>query len=524
MGRGKIEIPTDITLLSSDRDAEKVGFVVWGSEQMKRLLVISAVLLVIPCLVLAGPIPDTGQTKCYDNTQEITCPNLGEPFYGQDANYGPNLHSYTKLDEDGNDLPDEATEWIMVRDNVTGLIWEVKTDVGTIHNNGDEYNWYDAQDYFIDTINSQNFGGNSDWRLPTIKELSTIVDSSISYPGPLINLAYFPNTQTPAYLSSTTYASNPNFAWAIVFTNGIVSEGDKSISFFSYVRAVRGGQTSNNFVAIGDGTVTDTATGLMWQQVETPVTYSWEQALSYCENLILNNDGEWTSGSPNSSGIRYNDWRLPNKNEMQSIVDYSTYNPSIDPIFEAELSHYWSSTTSAWHLESAWYVNFSYGRMFESNKSSDYHVRAVRCGIPPDTDCDTILDEEDNCLTNPNPLQENADTDGIGDLCDNCPNTSNPTQQDSYPPQGNNIGDVCDCECDFDCSGSVDANDVTAFLGGFGRSVFCCPCTNAAPCNGDVDCNANVDAADVTMFLEDFGRNQFNNPCPPCVAGAWCVY
>ena len=74
------------------------------------------------------PIPDTGQTKCYDNEYEIPCPKPGEPFYGQDGNYNINPPSYTKLDEKGNDLPDDAETWVMVRDNVTGLIWEVKNN------------------------------------------------------------------------------------------------------------------------------------------------------------------------------------------------------------------------------------------------------------------------------------------------------------------------------------------------------------------------------------------------------------
>jgi len=90
--------------------------------------------------VLASPIPDTEQTKCYNNTSEITCPNPGEPFYGQDAQYITNPQSYTKLDANGNDLPDEATEWVMVRDNVTGLIWESKTDDNSIHDKDNTYN------------------------------------------------------------------------------------------------------------------------------------------------------------------------------------------------------------------------------------------------------------------------------------------------------------------------------------------------------------------------------------------------
>jgi thrombospondin 2/3/4/5 len=130
----------------------------------------------------------------------------------------------------------------------------------------------------------------------------------------------------------------------------------------------------------------------------------------------------------------------------------------------------------------------------------------------------------DNCPNHSNPSQEDVDSDGVGNVCDNCPTLLNQLQEDSYPPLGNNIGDVCDCECDFDCSGSVDAIDVTAFLTDFGRNFFNNICRNENPCNGDVNCDRYVNATDVVKFLEDFGRNEFNNPCPVCVAGAWCVY
>jgi len=96
---------------------------------------------------------------------------------------------------------------------------------------------------------------------------------------------------------------------------------------------------------------------------------------------------------------------------------------------------------------------------------------------------------------------------------------------DTYPPQGNGIGDVCDCEGDFNCDGNVDARDVTSFLDDFGRNQFNNPCNEAPPCKGDFNCDRNVDATDVTVFLGDFGRNQFNNPCPACDSEIpWCVY
>ena len=78
--------------------------------------------------VWAAPVPDTGQVQCYNVIGAvITCPSPGQAFYGQDANYSINTPSYTKLDGSGSVLPDSAMSWVMVRDNVTGLIWENKT-------------------------------------------------------------------------------------------------------------------------------------------------------------------------------------------------------------------------------------------------------------------------------------------------------------------------------------------------------------------------------------------------------------
>jgi hypothetical protein len=120
--------------------------------------------------------------------------------------------------------------------------------------------------------------------------------------------------------------------------------------------------------------------------------------------------------------------------------------------------------------------------------------------------------------------ENDADIDGVCGDTDNCPYHSNPGQEDTFPPQGNGIGDACDCESDFNCDGNVDASDVSNFLTDFGRAQFNDPCTSGSPCNGDINCDSSVDASDVTHFLEDFGRNKFNDPCPACVAGDWCSY
>jgi len=132
-----------------------------------------------------------------------------------------------------------------------------------------------------------------------------------------------------------------------------------------------------------------------------------------------------------------------------------------------------------------------------------------------------FLDYFNLCPSDPD---NDYDNDSVCGDVDNCPLLANMDQLDNYPPQGNGIGDACDCEGDFNCDGNVDATDVTRFLADFGRNQFNDPCTSGSPCNGDSNCDSNVDATDVTKFLEDFGRNQFNNPCPVCLEGDWCVY
>ena len=118
----------------------------------------------------------------------------------------------------------------------------------------------------------------------------------------------------------------------------------------------------------GDGTVTDTQTGLMWQKATAPGTYNWQAALAYAEGLTLGG---------------HSDWRLPDRNELQTLVDYSRYNPAIDPLLASNTvsSPYWSSTTYANDTNNAWRVYFSSGYVhYYGNKSNSYYVRAVRAG------------------------------------------------------------------------------------------------------------------------------------------------
>jgi len=111
---------------------------------MKRTIKMVAfsfiIFLAISVCALAGPVPDTGQTQSYTDT------------FGEDSDYLINPPSYTKLDAQGNDLPDSATKWVMVRDNVTGLIWEVKQagdgtkNYSNLHDADNTYTWQNGQE------------------------------------------------------------------------------------------------------------------------------------------------------------------------------------------------------------------------------------------------------------------------------------------------------------------------------------------------------------------------------------------
>lgn len=112
--------------------------------------------------------------------------------------------------------------------------------------------------------------------------------------------------------------------------------------------------------------VTDNERDLMWQDDADArsIQKTWSEAINYCENLTL--------GS-------YSDWRLPNINELKSIVDKDKDTLSIvDGFRNISTNDYRSSTTYAGYEGNAWYVSFYGGRIFNSNKYGEYYVRCVR--------------------------------------------------------------------------------------------------------------------------------------------------
>lgn len=214
-------------------------------------------ILLIVAFAWTAPIPDILQTKKNDAGDEITR-QLHDTYVSKSST------SYTRLDDTGKALSEYASSWSMVRDNVTGLIWEMKTNKDGVKNYSDPhdadntYSWYDnnpatnggyegTQDKgkdtrsFLEALNNAGFGGYTDWRLPTLKELNSIVDYDVSPPGPTISSTYFPNTQASFYWSSSASVGYDYRAWCVGFDDGYAHDYGKY--GYYYVRAVRGSQT-----------------------------------------------------------------------------------------------------------------------------------------------------------------------------------------------------------------------------------------------------------------------------------------
>jgi len=112
------------------------------------------------------------------------------------------------------------------------------------------------------------------------------------------------------------------------------------------------------FVDNGNGTVSDTVTGLMWQKGDSQNDAggrTWEEALNYCESLTLPSGG-------------YSDWRLPNVRELETLVDWDRYAPAINTTYfpDCRSSYYWSSSTYAYYPGYAWTVDFYNGYVYSS--------------------------------------------------------------------------------------------------------------------------------------------------------------
>ncbi|MBM3890328.1 MAG: DUF1566 domain-containing protein, partial [Verrucomicrobia bacterium] len=289
---------------------------------------------------------DTGQSKCYNNSAEMLSPAPGAAFYGQDAQYSGNQPSY-KNNGDGT-----------ISDLNTGLMW--------VRACGSKVTLAAA----TAGASACRVGGYSDWRMPTIKELYSLILFSGTDPSggttaatPFIDTSYFEFKygDTSAgeriidaqYWSSTRYVgySTDGKTFGVNFADGRI-KGYPGNFAKQFVRYVRGNSNYgvNSFTNNGDGTITDQGTGLMWSRDDSGTGMNWQAALA------------WAQAKNAANYLGHNDWRLPNAKELQSIVDYTrsldtTRSAAINPVFnctaitdearQTDYPFYWTSTTHA---------------------------------------------------------------------------------------------------------------------------------------------------------------------------------
>lgn len=352
--------------------------------------IVSAGFLILSAIMVSAQVPfkivSTSQTKFYNDSVEIPAPSQGQPFYGQDAQYSGNIPGYH---DNYNGT---------VNDLLTGLTWQRDYDQ-------QPHRWEYAQT-LLANINNQQLGGYSDWRIPNIKELYSLWNSSKGWP--YIDTINFPISQvqighaifwscseysgtmgnvvpgTPGDTLGAPMIFGVNFGTGHIKGYSILPGGPPH--FFRFVRgSVNYG--INQFQDNGDGTISDLATGLMWQKDDSHTGMDWKDALAYVQ----------TNNAANFLG--HDDWRLPNTKQLQSIVDYSRSpaatdsterGPAIDTIFNCtgiineagnpDFPWYWTGTSARFDLESkfecAWYVAF--GRAVEANGEDKHGAGAVR--------------------------------------------------------------------------------------------------------------------------------------------------
>jgi hypothetical protein len=292
------------------------------------------------------PVTKTGQVKCYDMAgSEIACANSGE-----DGEYQKGLkRSYTRYSAG------------VVKDNATGLFWQDDySDLG-----GASYmtgNWERAKRY----CKKLSLGGINEWRLPSKYELIMLLERTSGSGG--VNPVFQVKINEGVW-SRSVYAKDSTKAWYIVFLNPYYNDAIGRKGWTQAIRCVYGTLPMHGRYSRKNDMVTDHRTNLVWQDnadaIDDPP--KWEDALKRCEKLSLGGK---------------NDWRLPNINELHTLVNTDYASPAMSPVFKnvirEDYGDYWSSTTYKKESNKAYGINTGSGDDFTWEK--DYYMgEFVRC-------------------------------------------------------------------------------------------------------------------------------------------------
>jgi len=346
----------------------------------------------------AAPLPRTGQTICFKATGAAV---IGCAGTGQD---GETLTGVAWPEPRFSDNGDQT-----VTDKLTGLSWTRDANPA-----GGYKTWRQALDY-IEALNRRNHLGHSDWRLPGIRELESLVniqDDLASW----LNAQGFTNVRKDEYWTSSTYAAYTRSAWSVGMYSGVAAGRGKADG--GYVWPVRRGQPgvanvprsgqttchddsgtaidctgtgqdgelqtgaawpSPRFTENADRTVTDTLTGLVWtREGNAPgpaacnpgTRKNGQGALDHVHCLNAN---------------RYlgrSDWRLPNRNELASLINHGQPDSAewlnTQGFSDVQAGGYWSSSTYVTTPWNAWGVNMHDGAVTSFARKHDINIWPVR--------------------------------------------------------------------------------------------------------------------------------------------------
>jgi len=258
--------------------------------------------------------PDSPTVHCISGSMQPTCPNPGELLYGQDGNYQIRVPKY-------------ATTFDTVDDPVTGLTWQRVAGA------------WAGQSQASNACENLDAAGFSDWRLPSRRELISIVDYGQNEPA--FDATVFSGPGVGWYWTSTPSLTQPGFFWAVGVSFG--RSAPQAMSENYSVRCVRGSLPQQQ-LTLHSSWVEDSLSGFSWQRTPPPAPTTWAGAIGFCESLTL-------AGK--------NDWRLPSVKELTGFLDDAYESPALPPNTLPDIgkAEYWTSTPVEAMPGYAYFVN-----------------------------------------------------------------------------------------------------------------------------------------------------------------------